>query len=68
MTLSEITRGLEAAVAAVDVTRAAKEEAAKKAALTASDYEASLTQVRELNTQYTEFMKNILTNFGQVHG
>lgn len=67
MTLSEITKGLETAVAAVDGKRVAKAEAEQKAAEAGAAYEATLSKVRELHAAYSEFMGNILTNFGKVH-
>lgn len=66
-TLSDITKGLEAAVASVDGKKATLDQAKKVAATAEADYLASLTAVRNFHTQYTEYMKNILSGYGQMH-
>lgn len=66
-TLSNITKGLEVAVAAVDGKRKAAEDAAKVAADAQVAYQGALDLVKTLHAQYSDFMRDILTNFGQIH-
>lgn len=67
VTLSDITKGLESAVASVSGKKARLDEAKKVAAAAEADYLASLDAVRSYHAQYSDFMKNILSGFGQMH-
>lgn len=65
--LSDITKGLEAAVNSVAGKKEALDKAREIASAAEKVYLASLAEVRDLHQQYSDFMKNVLSNFGQMH-
>jgi hypothetical protein len=66
-TLSDITKGLEQAVSSVASKKVALDEARKIAAEAEKVYLDSLAAVKSFHEQYSSFMKDVLTGFGQLH-
>lgn len=67
MTLTEITQGLEKAVASIDSKRTAVASAEKALANAQNGYNEAMQVVKDLHKAYTDFMGGVLTNFGQLH-
>jgi hypothetical protein len=67
MTLTEISTGLEKAVQDVYTKKAKLDEVKKLIAGAEEEYGKAMTAVKDLHTQYSSFMSNVLTNFGQIH-
>lgn len=65
--LSDITKGLEAAVSSVDGKKAKLDAARKVAADAEADYLLALDSVRSFHAKFTDYMKNVLTGYGQLH-
>lgn len=67
MTLSEITKAIEAGVAAVATNKAKSESADKIAAAAKSDYVAAVQAIHNLHAEYQKLMQDILSFGGTVH-
>lgn len=67
MTLAEITRGLEAAVAAVNAKKQAADDAKKASDSANAALSDSLAKVKELHQAYSSHMSNVLSGFGMLH-
>ena len=67
MTLSEVTKQLEAAVSVVDKKRADLESAKLVAQAAATAYGEAVNLVKSLHEEYSKFMSAVLTNHGQLH-
>jgi t-SNARE complex subunit (syntaxin) len=67
MTLIEITQGLDVAVKTVYEKRDKLEAIKKQVAAAEEDYAKAMASVKDLHAQYSSYMGNILTNFGQLH-
>ncbi len=67
MTLSELTKALEAAVDEVSVKRSASEAADRAAADAKAAYNKSVQSVHSLHGEYQKIMNDILSFGGTVH-
>lgn len=67
MSLSDVTKALEAAVASADSKRKYAEDAKKSFDAANAAYAEARAKVKELHTQYSQHMEQILTGHGQLH-
>ena len=74
MTLAEITKALDVAVAAarekksvVDAANKAVDDAKKVVAEAELIFNAAMAEARSWHQKYNEFMTSVLTNFGTLH-
>lgn len=65
--LSEITKGIEAAVNSVDSKKAALDAARNAVAKAEKEYQDVVDRIKVLHADYQKFMQDILSMGGTIH-